>query len=84
MRPTIALLLALFLLAIAPAHASVANAPGANLEVSLVTYGPGDVYWERFGHDAIELRDTVSGEAVDWLKAALRRIHDNLDKLDTK
>lgn len=50
----------------APTHASVANAPGANLEVALVTYGPGDVYWERFGHDAIELRDTVSGEAVNF------------------
>lgn len=59
-------LFALLLLAIAPAHASVANAPGANLEVALVTYGPGDVYWERFGHDALELRDTVSGEAVNF------------------
>ncbi|WP_232820951.1 DUF4105 domain-containing protein [Dyella sp. C11] len=51
-----------------PAHAraGVANAPGANLEVSLITYGPGDTYWERFGHDAIELRDTVSGEAVTF------------------
>jgi hypothetical protein len=54
------LLLALLMLALLPpAHASVANAPGANLEVSLVTYGPGETYWERFGHDAIELRDTV-------------------------
>ena len=50
----------------APARASVANAPGANLEVALVTYGPGDVYWERFGHDALELRDTVGGEAVNF------------------
>ena len=48
------------------AHASVANAPGANLEVYLVTYGPGDVYWERFGHDALELRDAVSGEAINF------------------
>ena len=48
------------------AQASVANAPGANLEVSLITYGPGATYWERFGHDAIELRDSVSGEAVDF------------------
>ncbi|OOG54433.1 DUF4105 domain-containing protein [Rhodanobacter sp. C03] len=48
------------------AHASVANAPGANLEVSLISYGPGATYWERFGHDAIELRDGVSGEAVDF------------------
>ena len=51
---------------ITPAHAGVANAPGANLQVSLVTYGPGETYWERFGHDAIELRDTVSGEAVNF------------------
>ena len=35
------------------ARAGVANAPGSNLEVSLITYGPGDTYWERFGHDAI-------------------------------
>jgi thiamine transporter ThiT len=49
-----------------PALAEVENAPGANLEVSLITYGPGDIYWERFGHDAIELRDTVSGEEVDF------------------
>lgn len=52
---------------IAPAaRAGIANAPGANLEVYLVTYGPGDVYWERFGHDAIELRDAVGGEAVNF------------------
>jgi hypothetical protein len=48
------------------ARAEVGNAPGANLEVSLVTYGPGDIYWERFGHDAIELRDTASGEEVNF------------------
>ena len=61
-----AILLLLLWLAILPAHADVANAPGANLEVSLITYGPGDTYWERFGHDAIEIRDTVSGEAVNF------------------
>ncbi|RUL62290.1 DUF4105 domain-containing protein [Dyella dinghuensis] len=49
-----------------PALAEVENAPGANLEVSLITYGPGEIYWERFGHDAIELRDTVSGEEIDF------------------
>lgn len=61
-------LIALTLLccAILPAHAGVADAPGENLEISLITYGPGDIYWERFGHDAIELRDTVSGEEVDF------------------
>jgi hypothetical protein len=62
----LSLLALLLLVAAVPARASVANAPGANLEVALVTYGPGDVYWERFGHDALELRDTVSGEAVNF------------------
>ncbi|MFC5579632.1 DUF4105 domain-containing protein [Rhodanobacter terrae] len=61
------LLLALLMLTtLSPAHASVANAPGANLEVSLITYGPGETYWERFGHDAIELRDSASGEAINF------------------
>jgi hypothetical protein len=52
--------------ALSPARADVADAPGQNLEVSLITYGPGEIYWERFGHDAIELRDTASGEEVDF------------------
>ncbi|MEO8779814.1 MAG: DUF4105 domain-containing protein [Rhodanobacter sp.] len=57
---------ALALATCATVRAGVADAPGANLEVSLVTYGPGEIYWERFGHDAIELRDRVSGEAVNF------------------
>jgi len=56
----------LMLAALVPVRAGIADAPGADLEVSLVTYGPGDIYWERFGHDAIELRDRVSGEAVNF------------------
>lgn len=56
----------LVLTALSPAHAGVTTAPGANLEVSLITYGPGDVYWERFGHDAIELRDRVDGQAISF------------------
>ncbi len=61
------LLAVLMLLAgMSTANASMANAPGANLEVALITYGPGETYWERFGHDAIEVRDTVSGESVDF------------------
>ncbi len=61
-----ALLFAMFWLFALPAHAGIASAPGTDLRVSLVTYGPGETYWERFGHDAIELRDTVSGEAVNF------------------
>jgi len=60
------LLLAMLVGVSAQARASVANAPGANLEVALITYGPGETYWERFGHDAIQVRDTVSGESVDF------------------
>ncbi len=60
-------LIVLFLLVgMSAAQASVANAPGADLQISLITYGPGETYWERFGHDAIEVRDTVSGESVDF------------------
>lgn len=30
-------------------------------EAWLVTYGPGDIYWQRFGHNAIWLRDPERG-----------------------
>lgn len=52
-------------LALLPAYAraGVADAPGANLRVDLYTYGPGTIYWERFGHDALVVTDTASGEA---------------------
>ncbi|MEO6969092.1 MAG: DUF4105 domain-containing protein [Rhodanobacteraceae bacterium] len=46
-----------------PVHAGVADAPGANLRVDLYTYGPGAIYWERFGHDALVVTDTASGES---------------------
>jgi Domain of unknown function (DUF4105) len=48
------------------ARAGVLDAPGEDLEVSLITYGPGAIYWERFGHDAIRIRDRVSGESADF------------------
>ena len=65
--PRAILALALLLLAaIGPARAGIADARGADLEVSLVTYGPGDIYWERFGHNAIELRDRISGESINF------------------
>lgn len=62
LRRAAALLLALALLP--QARAGIVDAPGDALEIALVTYGPGAIYWERFGHDAIEVRDTASGEAV--------------------
>ena len=57
---------ALLWLAISVAHAGVVDAPGEDLEVSLVTYGPGAIYWERFGHDAIRIRDRTTGESEDF------------------
>jgi hypothetical protein len=44
-------------------EATVSGTPGANLEVSLYTFGPGAEVWERFGHNAIEIRDRSSGQA---------------------
>ncbi|MEP6832348.1 MAG: DUF4105 domain-containing protein [Gemmatimonas sp.] len=36
---------------------------GANLVVSIVTYGASDdEVWERFGHDALEIHDTLTGQ----------------------
>jgi hypothetical protein len=60
----LAVLLAACMGCVSAACAGIADAPGSELEVALVTYGPGDIYWERFGHDAIEIRDRASGEAV--------------------
>ncbi|KGI78741.1 membrane protein [Oleiagrimonas soli] len=64
---TLLTLLALLLAGAAlPAWSGVRDAPGKDLQVALITYGPGAIYWERFGHDAIEIRDTVSGESVNF------------------
>ncbi|MGH8146556.1 MAG: DUF4105 domain-containing protein [Rhodanobacteraceae bacterium] len=58
-------IIALLLCALAPtlAHANISDAPGTDLRVDLYTYGPGTVYWERFGHDALVITDTASGES---------------------
>jgi hypothetical protein len=67
MKPLRRLLMLVLLLALAPlARAGISSAPGRDLQVELVTYGPGRVYWERFGHIAIILRDTSSGEAISF------------------
>lgn len=52
-----------------PALAQSATAEpivAATLEVSLLTFGPGQIYWERFGHNAIVIRDPASGESVSY------------------
>src|SRR5215467_9117070 len=35
-----------------------------SLEISLLTVGPGPIFWERFGHNAIVVRDRASGRAI--------------------
>ncbi|HEY6940730.1 DUF4105 domain-containing protein [Dokdonella sp.] len=35
-------------------------------EVSLLTIGPGEIFFERFGHNAIVVRDPASGSAIAY------------------
>jgi hypothetical protein len=39
-------------------------AAGSPLEISLLTIGPGPIFWERFGHNAIVVRDRDAGTTV--------------------
>src|SRR3990170_7731540 len=38
-----------------------AQEASAHPEVWLVTYGPGEIYWQRFGHNGIWIRDSRLG-----------------------
>jgi hypothetical protein len=54
-------LLAICLALLLPVDAaSAADSPDPS-EVWLVTYGPGEIYWQRFGHNAIWIRDAQRG-----------------------
>jgi len=46
------------------ADGPAAAPPGTDLDVSLFTFGPGEEVWERFGHNAIQIHDRSSGQAV--------------------
>ncbi len=35
---------------------------GSNIDVALITFGPGAEVWERFGHNAIQIRDGTTGQ----------------------
>ena len=54
------LCLFLTLLMLPPGAAHAADSPDPT-EVWLVTYGPGEIYWQRFGHNAIWIRDPQGG-----------------------
>jgi Domain of unknown function (DUF4105) len=47
---------------VAPAGAE----PGSNLTVYLLTFGWGDAVWERFGHNAIWIKDRARGTDVTY------------------
>ncbi len=40
--------------------------PDSRLQISLLTIGPGDIYFERFGHNAIVVRDPRTAQAVAY------------------
>ena len=63
MRPGIfaSLLAGALLVAPAVAQGAVQTAePGSELRVYLMTMGPGEQVWERFGHNAIWIHDRAS------------------------
>ena len=47
--------------AFAPSATAQSNEPGGNLTVYLLTFGWGDEVWERFGHNAIWIKDRTRG-----------------------
>jgi len=47
-----------------PAPAAGPAEPGSNLTVYLLTFGMGDAVWERFGHNAIWIKDQARGTNV--------------------
>lgn len=53
----ILLLLSLF----SPQAGALETDPPKGTEIWLVTYGPGELYWQRFGHNAIWVRDQNLG-----------------------
>lgn len=57
-----ALLFVLWALSAQPVAAVDDDAEGSRAaDVWLVTYGPGEIYWQRFGHNAIWIRDPRQG-----------------------
>jgi hypothetical protein len=49
-----------------PAAGSDAAVPGSELTVYLMTMGPGDAVWEKFGHNAIWIHDSARNTDVAY------------------
>jgi hypothetical protein len=60
------LCLLLLAAAIAPARSQERQEPTPTLQASLVTVEPGELYWQRFGHNAILLHDPASDRSVSY------------------
>jgi hypothetical protein len=52
--------------AFAPSATVPSNEPGANLTVYLLTFGWGNEVWERFGHNAIWIKDRTRGTDITY------------------
>lgn len=51
----------------APAPAPAAGGfGGGQLRIGVMTMQPGEIFWERFGHDAIVVQDTTTGAALSY------------------
>ena len=57
----LSLCLVLFFWSEAVLATAVPDTPKDGAEAWLVTFGPGEIYWERFGHNAIWLREPSAG-----------------------
>ena len=49
-----------------PASDTLPAEPGSELRVWLLTAGPGEAVWERFGHNALRVLDTRTGRDVAY------------------
>ncbi|WP_240906245.1 DUF4105 domain-containing protein [Thermomonas sp. HDW16] len=61
-RFAIALLLAL----VAGFAQAQSTSPVPEPRIGVVTMGPGEIFWERFGHDAIVVDDPARGEPISY------------------
>ncbi len=63
MSRILALLLLLLVLPFVSLRSQAVSPSGTALRISVITIGPGAEVWERFGHNAIMVEDSITGEA---------------------
>jgi hypothetical protein len=49
-----------------PPNLRAESAPGSGLRVDLITLGPGELVWERFGHNALRISHPATGTDVAY------------------